>query len=101
MIYCQLKSCSSSGLHPEFQVRDTGIYLNVDEEQINGGLHAEVKKSKRVELGSSLTTCEGYDAQVLLTYRSAAHACSIFYLIFSQKRVAPPVSGGHCYRAVN
>ena len=50
------------------QVRDTGIRLKVDEERANGGSHEEVR-GKRVELGPSLTTCQGYDAQMLLIRR--------------------------------
>ena len=50
------------------KVRDIGVLLKVDEEQINGGSHEEVR-GKREELGPLLTTCQGYDTQILLKSR--------------------------------
>ena len=43
-------------------------YSSESRSRENGGSHEEVR-GKRVELGPSLTSCQGYDAQILLIRR--------------------------------
>ena len=49
------------------EVRDTAIHLKLKKTKSNGGSHEEVR-GKPVGLGPSCTTCEGYDAQMVLPH---------------------------------